>query len=196
MVNVGGQGGVAGVFTSLLVVGTQYWKTEDPPVTVELADGVFLNEVDEEPCNFLNGTTVYKNALCSHFSLARLPTHTTDEALRRALDCATEYAVDCILSPEIGLNVPAAYVYDAQLGLRAVIAPTLSWKSADVATVQLALPDTGERMRTATYHRSVAAQFLDGSTRAVLAMNFSGTAAFCVQQLRDTFANECWNSID
>ena len=84
------------------------------------------DELDGEtdaPCEWYNGTYVHEPSLCSHFAVQRLRAETVQRATQRALQCAAQWATDCVLSVEIGFGVPAAFVYDAHEGVRMIVAP-------------------------------------------------------------------------
>ena len=77
-------------------------------------------------CAFFNGSVVYTSPVCSHFAISRLASSATALAIERATKCATEFDVDCILSAEVGLSVPALFIYDhASVSMRMLLAPSV-----------------------------------------------------------------------
>ena len=184
---------------------TRMWGDTPPPVVQVTADGSFLSAWEEHgedgspPCKFYNATYQYTGALCSHFALARMGQHTQTEALNRALSCAAYFATDCILSPEIGLSVPAAFVYDPQDGLRMVIAPKLVDSPDNTGSedrlIELRDPD-GKRHTQMDMKSAVTVEYLQGGARRMSVDTFNHTAAYCVQLLRVAFDSSCWKEID
>lgn len=124
---------------------------------------------------------------------------TQTEALNRALSCAAHFETDCILSPEVGLSVPAAFVYDQEDGLRMVIAPKLldmpSGLESEDRLVELRDPD-GKRHTQIDMKSVVRVEYLRGGARKMSTHTFNDTAAYCVQLLRVAFDSSCWKEID
>ena len=200
-------GSAVGVVGSFLLAAHSGWKGQPPPTVKVTNNGAYLSEwhADEQtglpPCNFYNASHQYSAGLCSHFAIARMSADTQSEALSRAMQCATSHETDCILSSEIGLSVPAAFVYDDDLGLKMVIAPKLlalpDGTSPDTRTIALHMPDDGKKTGIhIRFNNTVNVQFLQGVTRKLNEAVFSGPAAYCVQMLRTAFAEDCWSEID
>ena len=96
------------------------WASED-------AGGAWDGREDQRApdCEWWNGTYYYSPSLCSHMSVTRMPAALAQQAIERATRCAAHGDTDCVLSGEIGLNLPAAFVYDKDQGMRMVLAPRL-----------------------------------------------------------------------
>lgn len=194
-----------GVASVLVAAMTRMWGDTPPPVVKVTADGSFLSAWDEynedgsPPCNFYNATYQYTGALCSHFALARMGQATQTEARNRALTCAAHFGTDCILSPEVGLSVPAAFVYDQDDGLRMVIAPKLVDIPEDLESedrlIELRDPD-GKRHTQMDMKNVVRVEYLQGGARRMSVDTFNDTSAYCVQLLRVAFDSSCWKEID
>eukprot|EP00966_Prymnesium_polylepis_P305344 7056061-Prymnesium_polylepis.1 len=120
---------VGTIAASLLLAKNNLFDGRNPPAIPVTPDGSFLAKWDSgaevPPCMFYNASHQYKDGLCSHFSLARMSSQTQSAATERAMECATHFETDCILSPEIGLSVPAAFVYDQENGLKMITAPKI-----------------------------------------------------------------------
>lgn len=197
-----------GVATSLLFAANTGWNREDNAEILNRRqineDGAYLSRwaEDAEPgsqCSFYNTSHRFTQGLCSHFAIARMSSGTQATAVNRALECASAHDVDCVLSPEIGLSVPAAFVYDAERGLKMVIAPKLERADPEgqLRTVSLSMPDTGRPVgRRVLMNESVRAHFLEGVSRGMREETFQGDSAFCLQMLRLAFADECWREVD
>lgn len=191
-----------GLASVLLAASSSLWGGAPPPVVKVNVDGSFLTEWSEdgEPqCNFYNGTYQYTGALCSHFALARMSQATQSEALSRALACASTFETDCVLSPEIGLSVPAAFVYDESEGLKMVIAPKIASLPADAEStedlVELRDP-TDHKLAQLTMQSTISVEYLRGGQRRMTREVFNDTAAYCVQLLRIAVDDACWREID
>jgi len=124
---------------------------------------------------------------------------TQTEALNRALSCAAHYETDCILSPEVGLSVPAVFVYDPHDGLKMVIAPKLTESphtNSDVDRLVEFRGPEGKRHTQLEMKSVVQVEFLQGGSRRMSKEVFNDTAAYCVQLLRIAFDSDCWSLID
>ena len=197
-------GGAAGLITSVIIAGQSAWRGEGPPKVKLDTNPSFLSP-DWDPaqpgCQFYNASYQYENGLCSHFSIARMGPGVQREALTRAMDCATAHDTDCILSPEVGLSIPAAFVYDGAAGLRMLIAPKIlplpDGIDPDPKMIAVQMPVDGRRTGTqVAFSSSVHLEFLEQGSREVKQSVFSGPAAHCAQLLRVAFAEDCWKTID
>lgn len=190
-----------GLVTSLLIAGHSLWRGSTPP-TKPIRDASFLSEwnVDETglpPCSFYNATFQFKGALCSHFAIARMNTAIQQQALERAMECAVHFDTDCILSTEIGLSVPAAFVYDEVTGLQMVVAPKLELIESVQANVDLHLPNNGDKTGVSIrLNKTIKAHFLQGGSRELKTELFEGSSAYCIQLLRLSLSSDCWEQID
>jgi hypothetical protein len=195
-----------GVASVIVAMTTRMFGSQPPPVIKVSTSDSFLtpdwnvDEIDDKPqCTFYNATFQYTGALCSHFAMARMSRATQVEALNRALSCAAYYQTDCVLSPEIGLSVPAAFVYDQENGLTMAIAPKIiSFQEGYGSSRKIALndPNTGNTIGQVDMKAEVEAEFLEGVTRVMHRRVFNGSAAYCVQLLRAAIDEPCWDEID
>ena len=171
-----------------------YWPSEDY--------GAPLGMPPE--CRWWNFSVQYEATLCSHFAIGRLSS-TPTRAMERALNCAGAHATECVLSPEVGLAMPAAFVYMHDRGessMKMLLAPrvveTPDTTAAATQHVRVTPPD-GDGVtdtRTFLFNRSVHVEYLDGSTRLMESTRLDGNAAYCVQLLRRAFEPGCWSKID
>jgi len=156
-------------------------------------------------CEFFNSSVVYSASLCSMFTIARAAS-APQIALERALRCSGAFGAECILSPEVGLGLPAAFLYDHAAGkVDMLIAPRLlplleaEREDNHVQHVRVAPPDgDGNPFATATYtfNKTIYTEYLDGATRTMATRALRGEAAWCVQLLRDAFEPACWAKLD
>ena len=149
------------------------------------------------PCEWWNQTVQYESPLCSHFSLSRVAVGSHDRAIDRAARCAANFETECVLSPEIGLSIPAAFVYDeATTSMKMIIAPRLL--PHDGGATGLLLQDPSEAMahRAIVLNRSVRVEYLPGGKRSPVTEVLVNHSAWCVQLLRLAFVDECWESLD
>jgi hypothetical protein len=197
----------AGMASVILASMTRMWGETPPPMIKVTEDGSFLSEWTDTsedgfslpPCKFYNATYQYTGALCSHFAVARMSRNIQVEALNRALACAAHFEIDCVLSPEIGLSVPAAFVYDPEDGLRMIIAPKLVDVPLNVNSenrlIEFRDPH-GNRHAQMNMQSTVGVEYLKGVTRQIQTEVFENTSAYCVQLLRLAFDASCWKDID
>jgi hypothetical protein len=122
------------------------------------------------------------------------------EALSRALSCAAFYETDCVISPEVGLSVPAAFIYDGASGLKMVIAPKIRELdpayNSSVRTVLVQDPIDGKKHTVLEFNDTITVEFLEGVTRSLVTQTVSGSQAYCVQLLRVAIEATCWSEID
>lgn len=169
-------------------------------------------------CTPFDGRMQYTNGVCSHFALSRVLTvDTHDLALQRALRCGRVWSESqCILSGEIGLSIPAAFLYSPTKGMRMVAAPRLVSSPPSAPTrgkdddddargagddlyVRVNYRQTANRSAgsyVVRMRRSIDIEFTLGASRRVANERLSGSDAYCVQLLRMAFSDDCWNALD
>jgi len=157
----------------------------------------------EPNCTWWNGTVSYTSDLCSHFSLSRMASNNAGRAIDRAVKCAAHYETECVISPEIGVSIPAAFVYDPEgTGMRMIIAPRIIFPTGvtaedlDVRTVRVQDPEEQTSGRLAEFNYSVKVEYLPGGSRSPVTEVLNGSDAYCVQMLRAAFVEECWQQLD
>jgi hypothetical protein len=157
---------------------------------------------DAQPsCNFYNFSVIYTGELCSHFVIGR-SSSTPDHAFERATKCAALHQTECVLSPEIGLAVPAAFIVQSTGKMRMILAPRiLPLPGSLISTmrdVRVHQPSTGLFTPTHTlkFNSTLVVEYLDGRSRAVKHDTLYGSDAYCVQLLRLAFVPECWHALD
>jgi len=169
----------------------KYWASDDE----SLWD---LNEEVKPPeCSFWDGSVQFESALCNHFSLSRISSSVHTKATGRALRCAAFVDTECVLSPEIGLSIPAAFVYDGS-GMKMIIAPTLTnLENGKISKVRLQDPVDGSSRGVVEFNNSIKIEFMEGGgSRAPVVEVLTGADAFCVQLLRKAFDDSCWHALD
>ena len=126
------------------------------------------------------------------------------DAMRRAHRCAGQWGAACVLSPEVGFSVPAAFLYDHQQArMRMIVAPKLvaldSEEQARASQVYVRVsPPDGDGIlgtRTVTFNDTVVVEFLNDEKQLVRE-KLTGDNAFCVQLLRRSFDASCWHALD
>ena len=147
-------------------------------------------------CNWNNGTFVYESNFCSHFSLSRLASSSASKAMDRAARCAAAFETECVLSPEIGFSIPAAFVPDESgIGMKIVVAPRII-SSGDERNLKVADPTGAALPRVLTMNQSLEVEYLSGGSRVPVTETLNGSDAFCVQLLRMSFVEDCWAHLD
>ena len=170
------------------------WASEDAD-----ADGTWDGREQQlaPDCEWWNGTYYYDPSLCSHMSVTRLPAAVAQKAVERATRCAAHADTDCVLNGEIGLNLPAAFVYDAQHGMRMILAPKLlEVEEAELKTIRLEDPRAEHPNQIFQFRHVVRAEYLKAATRTMETLELRGNDAYCVQALRRSVVPTCWEALD
>lgn len=164
--------------------------------------GGWFEEEGERPkvhapeCAWWNGTGTHKPSLCSHFALSRMVSSITARAEERALECATHYQTECVLSFEIGVEVPSCFVYDAASSeMRMLIAPRVLVSEGE-ASVRVQDPSNPAQSRLESFARTVEVEYLPAGSKRPVAEVFHNASAWCVQLLRAGISPECWEGLD
>lgn len=194
----------AGLAASFFLAANSPWGSNPPPKVEVTPDGSFLSEWDSDadppPCKFYNASYQYTAGLCSHFALARMSAATQNQAIERALSCGAHFETDCVLSPEIGLSVPAAFVYDPTSGLKMIIAPKLLPlpSKTNNSNKLIAFQDPSGKRTGYQFNmnHTIYTEYLEGGSRKMTTQVLEGEAAYCVQLLRIAFDSSCWKEID
>ena len=148
-------------------------------------------------CAWWNGTYYYAPGLCNHMSVTRMTKGVVLKAIERATRCAVHGTTDCILSGEIGLNVPAAFVYDESYGMRIIMAPKiLEVEGAPLKTVRLQDPTSEHPNQLFEFRSEVRAEYLVAAGRTMETLALRGNDAYCLQALRRSVVPTCWESLD
>lgn len=152
-------------------------------------------------CNFWNGTYEWSLGLCSHFAISRLGNRIESQAVERAVHCAARHSTDCVLAPEIGVGLPALFLYDATRGMRLLLAPRmleLESGQTEAATVDVRVHDpSGETAsRVLPLSEAVRVEFLTTASKALQVETLEGVDAFCVQLVRHAISQACWDALD
>lgn len=169
-----------------------HWAMDDETLWT---DGQYI----EPNCTWWNGSVSYTSDLCSHFSLSRMASNSASRAVERAVKCAAHYETECVLSTEIGVSIPAAFVYDPEgSGMRMLIAPRILHRagSPDVRTIRVQDPEGQTSGRLVEFNHTIDIEYLPGGSRAPVSETINGSDAYCVQLLRAAFVEECWAQLD
>lgn len=206
-------GGAGGIVTMLAATG---WLSSSPPppqaVVPATWDGAVFEKwaMDDESlwteaqnheielnCSWWNGTVRYTSELCSHFSLSRMAAGSASRAVDRAIRCAAEFKTECVLSPEIGVSIPAAFIYDHTVdGMRMLIAPRIIHSGNDTRTVRVKDLEQKTTGRVLGLNHTIRIEYLPGGSRTPVIETINGSDAYCVQLLRSAFVEECWKQLD
>ena len=149
-------------------------------------------------CAFWNQSVVFSSEMCSLFVVNRAAA-AYPSASARAMRCAAAFGVECVLSPEIGLAMPAAFLYDhATASMRMLIAPKLLPHESTQQHVRVSPPDSDGITQTRTHvlNETVRVEYLDGQSKGLGSGLLREEEAFCVQLLRLAFEPACWKALD
>ena len=198
------RGGPAAVAALLTTLGFMDIDDVDPPIVLHMNEDEGLlsfwksdaDETLQPECAFYNGTVIYESSLCTHFVLSRSAA-TPATAFVRASKCMSHFDSECVLSSEIGLAVPAAFVPGRETGsVRMILAPRIVHTGGDARRVRVVDPSKSFSHRTLVFNSTISIEFLEGGTRAFVSEVFVGKKAFCVQLLRQAFAASCWENLE
>jgi hypothetical protein len=160
------------------------------------------DEPFENECLFYNFSKGYTSEYCDAFTLSRIQSGTIQAAKSRALKCAAKASTECILSHEVGLSVPVAFLarQDERDGMKAIIAPrNVSFAKDDPKPtrqhVRVHVPGDAFGSRRLTFNDTTRVEYLSES-RSVETHLFIGSDAFCLALLRASYEHECWKKLD
>ena len=160
----------------------------------------FSDEPLNGECTFFNFTKSYESEFCDAFTISRMQSGTIASASARALKCAAKASSECILSPEVGLAVPAAFLSrQNEDKLKVVIAPRrVAFKKGDPIpekrNVRVNSIDLFSS-KTILMNSSVRVEYLSADKR-VHSDVFKDDEAFCINLLRVAFESDCWRKLD
>ena len=168
-----------------------------------LSEDLYSDPGTPPECNWFNSSIVYQSQLCSHFVLSR-PSSSPHQSFERARRCAAHFQTSCVLSPEIGLSIPACFFSapGASEGMRMLIGPRIlphpNVSSVTGKLVRVKVPGStfGTGTRTTEFNDSINVEYLDGSSRVSRQQLLTGEEAYCVQLLRMAFVPACWSKLD
>lgn len=191
---------------ALEVSGGWFWEEEKGDLNTPLLqmDGALMpwgGESGTEQCNFWNGTYEWSLGLCSHFAISRLGHRVESEGVERAVKCAARHSTDCVLAPEIGVGLPAVFLYDSKNGMRLLLAPRMleiepMMDEMESLDVRIHDPSDESASRVLAMRRRVRVEFITTKSKALQVETLSGVDAFCVQLLRSAVAQSCWDALD
>lgn len=158
-------------------------------------------------CSWWNGSVAFTSDLCSHFSLSRMASSSAARAIQRAVLCAAHFETECVIAPEVGVGIPAAFIYDPEgSGMRMLIAPRIihppgsrrdsSQAASAVRAVRVQDPEQKTNGRVVEFNHTIDVEYLPGGSRAPVSERLNGSDAYCIQLLRSAFAQECWRQLD
>ena len=199
-VRVGKLGAVLAVFSGIARIQNEETVRvvdidDDSLLTPWPSEETFAGESELTPeCSFYNGSVAYRSKLCTHFVVSRASSSPA-AAFQRASRCASVFSSECVLSPEIGLAVPAAFLTVQGGDPELVLAPRILEQGGGGATIRVHDPTTTLSSRVYDFNRSVTAEYIS-SKRQVVTTTFHGPQAYCVQLLRRAFDASCWAALD
>lgn len=169
-----------------------------PRVRVDAALLPWGDQKETDQCNFWNGTFEWSLGLCSHFAISRLGNRIESQAVERAVHCAARHSTDCVLAPEVGVGLPALFLYDATQGMRLLLAPRVLERETQVGRVDVRVhdPSGDTASRLMPMGEEVRVEFLTTASKALQIETLRGVDAFCVQLVRHAISQACWDALD
>lgn len=214
-VTTAGVGGVGGVLLTsmMLLSGEEPFdvdKLQLPTHSVNVDHSILakwmseeLDSLDDEPlsseCAFFDFSRQYESEFCDAFTISRMQVGTLRVAVERALRCAAKAATECVLSPEIGLAIPAVFLAapESASGMRMLIAPRVVYpdENATKLTVRVFTPGDTFSTKTLWMDSLVKIEYMT-TAKEVVSETLTGDAAFCVNLLRLAYEASCWSRLD
>jgi hypothetical protein len=140
---------------------------------------------------------------CSGGSLRAALGSGVADALRTADKCARAAGVHCILSAEVGLELPAVFIWDMKSdSMRAILAPRrqMQYESTQIKSrVRVGHPLDPSAVagdvhaKEFVMSKSVQVEYVDGRSGSVKMVHatFNESDAYCVQLLDQSVSEEC-----
>lgn len=140
---------------------------------------------------------------CGAGSLRMALSRGVHDALHRAERCARATGVRCILSTEVGLELPSVFVWDVQRShMRALLIPQRDLAYEAVQTnVRIRVGHPLDTMAVAgdpyaaefAVSKSVFVEYVDGRTGSVKMTRevFNESDAYCIQLLNESVSEQC-----
>ena len=154
--------------------------------------------VSEPECNFYDDSVVFSADLCSHLAISR-SSSTPLRASTRAMACGALFGAECILSPEVGFALPAAFLYSHQDStMNTIVAPKLLQHDSEIVHVRVAPPSGDGLLDTFTtqFNSTISVEYMDGVSKQLITAIFKDDDAFCIQLLRRSYEELCWEKLD
>jgi hypothetical protein len=134
---------------------------------------------------------------CSTLAASRISRAEVASARARALECALAADVECVLSTELNVAVPSAFVYaEDGGGMQMLIAPRVLNRSDATDRVEVRHPRTNAPVAWLDMAVDVTIEYLAGGSRQLKTRTLQGEQARCVQALRLAISDACWSALD
>lgn len=161
----------------------------------------FESEPLDSECTFFNFSRRYEAEFCDAFTISRMQPGTMRVAAERALRCAAKASTECVLSPEIGLAIPAAFLAAPEIesGVKTYIAPRVLPMPSNVNVsqqhVRVSIPSDVFSTRTVSMNDTLNIEYMT-SEKQVQTQIIRGDDAYCVNLLRMAYESACWQRLD
>jgi len=149
-------------------------------------------------CHFFDFKEKYFSEGCSQFIVSRTST-APQQAAKRATACAAEHGTSCVLSTEVGLSIPAVFLFRVDR-MVILIAPRVVSVAKENEEVHVRVSDPSKDgifgTKTVLMNYSIEIEYLDGDSRGLVSETIHDDEAFCVQLLRGAYVDDCWEKLD
>lgn len=156
-------------------------------------------ELSPSACKWAQTNTDWNPDACNSLAIRHYSPSEAAVDLALATYCALQYKTDCILGLEVGLQIPAAFVYDSLKGMKMLVAPVVNFDANATDSpknIKVSNPSDLTNFKVFTFHETLDVEFIDGSTQMMQTERMQGAAAYCVQYLRHTVNSSCWQKLD
>jgi hypothetical protein len=174
-----------------------------PPVNVESCEDSESEEIspleDEEKdvtCTWWNGSKGQQSTnVCSSSTFARMGRTTWAWASRVAQGCASLSGDSCILSHEVGLEIPAVFIYEtSELRMRPLLFPRIVEQNITQRRISIALHaaqnESNQKTLQLNMHSTVEVEYFD-EMRELRKEHLKGGDGYCVQLLHHSLSDDC-----
>jgi hypothetical protein len=156
---------------------------------------------DDVACMWWNDTTAIEDSetACSTIAILRTSPSSLTEYWKRAEQCARISGDGCVLSHEVGLWLPGAFLYRDAV-MRLVLAPKITGHDEEDKTEGKRVrvrnhEDVNGKMSSYKLHYNISVEYFDGNDRVFHDENFIGNDAYCIQLLHHSVPDSCWKSL-
>jgi hypothetical protein len=150
-------------------------------------------------CNWVDSHKAESLSGCSKIAILHYSEREAQNDLTAASFCAVEHETDCVLGIEIGLHMPAAFVYSPSDGMRMLMAPTIlnhSTDSLEQKNIKVSNPGNAGECDILAFYPEINIEYFAGGTKMLRTEVLRGAPAYCVQLLKSVTSEDCWERIE
>jgi len=173
--------------------------TEQNKLHAERAVSLTSASFSKHDCNWVVPQGAESLSGCSKLAIRHYSERDAQNDLTAASFCAVEHETDCVLGIEVGLHMPAVFVYSPSDGMRMLMAPTIlnhSTEPYQQKNIRVSNPGNAEESDILAFYPEINVEYFAGGTKMLRTEVLRGAPAYCVQLLRSVISKECWEAMD